>query len=284
MNSITKIAFIKKNLIKVAYTRWKNVLDSVLRAGNKGRLQDFTYKLLKPPPEILPGLLPTNNAVKPVLFTGSKMPMGGDLKSGIMRAQKEMANSTHPQTTSFTKQQLQTRLKNREFYAKRRNVASAPMSQPWSAQKRLNNPEVVEDLGMAVSPDTLIDISHGGTHQYLKEFTQGIHPGYRLERGGLGIQVGTIPLSRESYYANRAAGAYGGTPAQLTGKIPAKYLDAAPNLYEAGLRPEHLKHVQDMKISPIAPIHGQGIASERQMEQAFRPFINPKTKISGTGN
>jgi len=109
-------------------------------------------------------------------------------------------------------------------------------------------------------PESYVEITHGGTKQFLNKFKSRKTTGYSLEKPGLGIQVHPgldkfidkkSIADRTKYYATSAGEGMGGTPARLTGRIKAKYLQAANNTYEAGLTQANLKHVKDLKIIEI---------------------------------
>jgi hypothetical protein len=130
-----------------------------------------------------------------------------------------------------------------------------------SASRFINEPrrasfDMTPDSG--VGPEDYVTVSHGGGVRHLEEFFGGKTPGYRLEEGGVGIQVS--PANKElvgeldelsKMYATRAANASMDTPAVATFRIKAKYLDAATNDYEAGLRPDFIDKVKSLKITPF---------------------------------
>lgn len=104
------------------------------------------------------------------------------------------------------------------------------------------------------NPEDYVRISHGGGERSINDFLKGKSPGYPLDSGDLGIQV--HPLQPESpkehqlasWYANRSIKFFD-RPAILTGKIQYKYLTPAPNFpYEAGIKPEHIKHLEDQNV------------------------------------
>jgi len=106
-----------------------------------------------------------------------------------------------------------------------------------------------------VDPEEVVDIVHSGTTPYIQSFLKGKQPGYALEAGGKGIQVHPLRNGRQldeariNGYADMASSATGLPRGVLRGKIKAKYLDAANNGYEGGLRPENIKHLTDIKVS-----------------------------------
>lgn len=116
-----------------------------------------------------------------------------------------------------------------------------------------NNPE------QWIDPDQWIEITHGGGELHIRGFLDGeTTAGYPLERGGIGLQVS--PKSRETEsrsildYAPKAA-SYFDRGAVLSAKIQAKYLKAAPNLYEAGLPASSIGHLKDIKMTVLSTGH-----------------------------
>jgi hypothetical protein len=128
-----------------------------------------------------------------------------------------------------------------------------------------------------IEPNSLIDVVHGGTTQYINRFLQGKEKGYRLERGGLGLQVEPrigmkVPgTGREVMYAGRAAGSYGGTPGILKAQIPVKYVSRANNVYEAAITPEVVKHLQNVQVTPVTSPQS-GLAPYTPAEETFGSF------------
>lgn len=102
-----------------------------------------------------------------------------------------------------------------------------------------------------ISGDTEITIKHGGGFHYLTSFLLYKEKGYHLEHGGLGIQVAPIRSDRETYYANTACAQTLDRPVIFSARIKAKYIENAPNGYEAGLRTESIRHLKDVQIIPV---------------------------------
>lgn len=95
-------------------------------------------------------------------------------------------------------------------------------------------------------------VCHGGGYRHLTDFLAGKTPGYQLEGGGLGIQVGVGPQfnERDTFYAGRAYRNFD-TPGILTARIQYKYLEPAPNTYEAGLTSANVKYLEDVKVEKL---------------------------------
>jgi hypothetical protein len=128
-----------------------------------------------------------------------------------------------------------------------RKYANIPSSSFGSYAKRTNK-----------DPNELVDITHGGGKQHLKDFLSGRKKGYGLESGNdIGIQVspqdsGNPTMKRASYYASRAASENFDEPAVLKAQIKRKYLKGAPNEYEAGLPHYNRKHLKNVRVSSVA--------------------------------
>ncbi|MBC8551467.1 MAG: hypothetical protein H8D23_17620 [Candidatus Brocadiales bacterium] len=123
--------------------------------------------------------------------------------------------------------------------------------------------------GSKVDPEEIVTITHGGGKDFINRFLKGEEKGYRLERGGKGIQVhpnikGTSGIgdSRTSFYSRRAIQHFD-TPAGLKGQIKAKYLDSANNSYEAGIRPENAKYLKKAKVTPTGATSDIAIDHEK---------------------
>lgn len=112
---------------------------------------------------------------------------------------------------------------------------------------RLNNKSRCQWNAGRVDPDEMIKISHGGGLNHINEFLSGRSKGYALEGPGRGIQVSPVDLGRDGFYSLRAPKFFD-EPAMLHAEIQAKYLDAAPNAYEAGLRYEYVQHLRNVKV------------------------------------
>jgi hypothetical protein len=116
-----------------------------------------------------------------------------------------------------------------------------------------------------IDGETEVRIVHGGTHRFLKDFSNGDCLGYRLERGGIGIQVHPVlaetkigcfqnenaAVMRSQFYAKRMFRFSFDTPAILTGRVKVKYLISANNPYEAAIAQKDFKYIEDLKIDPF---------------------------------
>lgn len=124
--------------------------------------------------------------------------------------------------------------------------------------------------------DKKITIQHGGGLFYLFDFISGKNPGYALERKGCGIQVAPIQRNREEYYAMRNAPSNVDIPVRLSGEILPIYLDDAPNRYEAGLRPQYLPYLENIKLTVFkdsSPVEESFYANE------LRIRLNPPNAV-----
>ncbi|MFZ0565972.1 MAG: hypothetical protein WAM28_07295 [Chlamydiales bacterium] len=129
--------------------------------------------------------------------------------------------------------------------------------------KEIENEEERDYRRAYSQSDTEITVLHVGGILYLQGFLQGKYPGYQLENGGYGLQV--TPLENATYdnlkkdrkelletarvldYGDRAA-KYHDKTALLVAKIKSKYLDRAPNGYEAGLRVDFREMLKEVRI------------------------------------
>jgi hypothetical protein len=106
-----------------------------------------------------------------------------------------------------------------------------------------------------LDPEQLIKITHGGGYVFIHNFLEGKNIGYRLEKGGLGLQVSPHLSGSEDFIINREIKTYApratcflDRPARFEAQIAAKYLLAANNNYEAAIDSTVVKHLQDIKI------------------------------------
>jgi len=101
---------------------------------------------------------------------------------------------------------------------------------------------------------------HGGGKHYLELFLKGQLPGYPLESGGLGIQVhpvkNTNPETLEKlenrvrFYAEKSV-MFFDQPAQLVGRIKSRFLQGAPNSYEAGIPACHAGEIEVIELTEL---------------------------------
>lgn len=103
-----------------------------------------------------------------------------------------------------------------------------------------------------ISENTKVPFSHGGGFFNIIKFLTRERIGYPLEKPGKGIQVSTETHQhpRDTTYAEKAL-QYFDYPARLSGTISAKYLDSAPNHYEAGLRSNFIEFIEDIVITRL---------------------------------
>ena len=112
----------------------------------------------------------------------------------------------------------------------------------------------------AIKPDDMVEITHGGTRDFLNRFLGGQNSGYQLERGGAGLQVSPVvggSANRAGHYAARAAANWLDQPVVMRAKIPAKHLLSANNAYEAAITKEHIPFLKDMHIEDAPLDDGQ---------------------------
>jgi len=107
-------------------------------------------------------------------------------------------------------------------------------------------------------PDELMDFTHGGGEQHIRDFLSGKTKGYQLEgEGRIGIQVHPHKgepsigiLDRSYYYANKSAAMHHDRPAFLTGQIRKGDLLTANNAYEGAIiDPAHIKNPVVKRVS-----------------------------------
>ena len=101
---------------------------------------------------------------------------------------------------------------------------------------------------------------HGGGKNYLELFLKGQLPGYPLENGGLGIQVHPVKdinpetleklENRVRFYAEKSV-VFFDQPAQLVGRIEARFVQGAPNSYEAGIPACHAEHIEVIELTEL---------------------------------
>ena len=118
--------------------------------------------------------------------------------------------------------------------------------------------ERLRRIPLSIDPEKEVWIIHGGGFDNICNFLAGRTLGYRLEEGSVpGMQVHPceklreVPRVRLLYYANRGAARSLDRPCIFSAKIKAKYLDKAPNSYEAGLRSNFLRFLTDIHIEPL---------------------------------
>jgi len=108
-----------------------------------------------------------------------------------------------------------------------------------------------------VDGDMLVNISHGGGMHYLNKFLKKKVEGYRLEVGKVkGLQVHTSEgmKSREvDSYAPHAL-EFLDMPARFTAQIPAKFLMAADNTYEAAITSNEIDELINTSITTLDKI------------------------------
>lgn len=134
---------------------------------------------------------------------------------------------------------------------------------PALAQTKKKGDEIMKKLSSsppdwAKDPEAWVEISHGGGAEYIRDFVEGRSDGYKLENFGTGLQVSPNYNDRDNMYAQRVYQTFD-SPAIFKGRIQAKYLQLAPNGYEAGLTPENIKHLENVTIER-APFTG-GLSS-----------------------
>lgn len=123
---------------------------------------------------------------------------------------------------------------NRNFYAVDRTLSPHV---PWTFEGIDSEDEII--------------ITHAGGFHHINAFLQKKSFGYTLENGGVGIQVNPTMATHAKclVYAERTSPSdHLDTPAILLATIKTKFLHRANNSYEAGLRSEHLEHLQNVQV------------------------------------
>lgn len=140
-----------------------------------------------------------------------------------------------------------------------------------------------------------IHISHGGGLFYILQFLMGESRGYAAptEFVGEGIFVSPRLRSggdavRDPFYANRRPTHFD-IPAVLTADIPAEYLGAVPNAYEAVLRNGNLTHLKNISISvlpfqmdliPPAPKELDSFIPQKEIREKVQTSINHYNRLN----
>jgi hypothetical protein len=131
--------------------------------------------------------------------------------------------------------------------------------------------------------DDMVFITHGGGYNSVADFLEGRSIGYPLEGdSGFGLQVhphkddDAVSVSETSSrevkdYSVKAYDHFD-RPCRFSAWIPARYLEQAPNGYEAGLKAENVTHLEDVTIElltyeTIAPVDDETFA-------LLQPFIS----------
>jgi hypothetical protein len=245
---------------KIAAAKWKKYLNKVIASGDKQKLEDFTYRLLQNPKTPLAGVresslsIPHTTNLRTHVFAGEKMPHSGDLRSAFIRSAKELRDHS-----------FGTSVRDRKFDVRwaRGNRVPSSRGGSWA-------------IAAKYDPEEMVEVSHGGTRQYLEDFLKGKELGYSEK----GIFVSPRNTDRDKFYAGRATAVSGGTPAILTGKIKAKHLSAnnRNHSYEALLRSEDLLNLQDIKIQTVdaqdPAVQGQKRLSSIPLESTFKKFTH----------
>jgi hypothetical protein len=118
--------------------------------------------------------------------------------------------------------------------------------------------------------EDMVYITHGGGYNSVADFLEGRSIGYPLEGdSGFGLQVhphkdddaayGSAACTREDKDYSVKAYDHFDRPCRFSAWIPARYLEQAPNGYEAGLKAENVTHLEDVNIElltyeTIAPV------------------------------
>jgi len=256
------MGFLKEALFKSAASRYAKYLDMLARKGDVEGIKEIAYKLRGSHPSLHP----------------AKAAFGVALGTPLAR------EITPTELTILAKKSIREGAKVHPWEI----TSDAPLEKRriyrlWGDHnaKRSVTPRVPYGEGNAnFSPERELTITHGGGYRHIKDFLSGKGMGYDLEAGGKGIQVspllGDYKSHRGGLYARRAGFSYGEEPGVLTGKIKAKYLDASPNQYEAGLRPEFLKYLKIKKFRKLQP------SSTDRQYQIFREeslgYLPPELK------
>ena len=139
----------------------------------------------------------------------------------------------------------------------RANFKPSTANTPEAGEEIMKN---VETPKWASDPEAWVEISHGGGENNIQDFLEGRSDGYTLENFGTGIQVSPNMNERDNMYAQRAYSFFD-RPAIFKARIQAKHLQKAPNAtYEAGLTPENVKHLQNVRVEKAPFTGGESVA------------------------
>lgn len=155
-----------------------------------------------------------------------------------------------------------------------------------------------------IDPEAEISFVHGGGKHYIANAIKNKIRGYAMEaNAGLGIQVHPVTKSsiknfiennkgRLYSYASKSK-QYADEPAVFTGKIKAKYLAGANNLYEAGIPIEHMDKITNKSILSFKPDTGhwfdKGVEIDSRKHRqtlsvGYEDFINEVKNLLNKGN
>ena len=226
----------KEAFEKLSEPRWVKEFRQKIQQNNPEAIQDMGHRLMRGHPLIMPEGLETYRSL---LNAGGNDPvfknsLGGDrlvnFAKRLKKSQKSEDKYTRLGRPGLVKERYAIR-KEKERGGKAPDVSN------WVDHSN-------------VDPESLVDISHGGTTDYLNDYLAGRHKGYATDHGVDGLYVSPLDRTRDSFYANRASLINGAPAAILNGKIPAKYLKAdGGKTGEAILSPDAVPHLQNATVS-----------------------------------
>ncbi len=245
VSEIEKNAF-WKSFEKCSAPKWVKNFDKI---KNSSRLDDFIYNMTKGYAEPFSDL---EKFRKKGNSLGFKNLANDELLSSIKTFSR---GESLPHPNVYTALETLMAGAGNIVSEKKNNSYVYQLLNDGALEKSLRAVKPLKDI----DPESTVEITHAGSMQFIKDFLSGKNKGYSLERGGLGLQVhpliGKISepelTRRNQFYSNRATTSMGGTPAVMKAKIKAKHLQAAPNVYEAGLPFSSLKHLEDVKLDEL---------------------------------
>ena len=238
---MNKIAYLQGYMEKTAQTPWRSWLTKQVKAGNQE--EAVLQSLLLAARNTKTGALPI-----PVKTFNPDW--------NIIRA--HMTGRELVSEADFIKA-----LKRGSGYKKDRVVKIRPDKRLGAYRQGLEDRALDRKTGSTMAtwpdmtgadPEAYVTVQHSGTAPYIDAFLQGKTKGYPLEGGGMGLQVhpivegNTFPQDRALHYGRLAHESTGLPSALLTGRIKGKYLRQANLGYEAGLVPNNIKHLEDIKV------------------------------------
>lgn len=265
---------------KRAAPRWRKALQEIIKNRDLPRAEKFVYNISRSlPRDVTTSMTPHSATLRAIPSIG-KLPEGvasGGLDHAVRRAMKENYKHKLHVDTLPLKKRLEWVQDDRKF--NRKNMSRMKDPKGW-----------IGNTNKPVDPEDLIEISHAGGAHHIGDLLAGKTRGYKLENSSnTGIQVHPLKFfdrksiaDREKFYAGRGSVNHGDTPAVLTGKIKAKHLQGQPNMYEAGIPHDKIKHMENANIERLnLGDHGQyDYSISDKIKDAFKPFdIKPNVKM-----
>lgn len=237
---------------KIALARWAKVLNGIAGEANK------TQWLRKFIPDSVSSLFGGTRIADFPTSAFKNLKYDRSLNVPLSRMQEGILNPNTSSTDLLSKfkdlsRDLSNNVLSREGMSHQNTmrkslVPPTNLKLDWAERINALNPEV------NFQPDTLVPFAHGGSSKRISDALLG--KGYLADGGagpGMMVTPNTLSSGRDSYYAARSAASDLGTPMQLQGYIPAKYLHAPRNFgYEATIPQQHLDKIVKPIQSPIA--------------------------------